>query len=197
MGGAYFFGPIVPQTARFLRPDGTPADGLRVRVAINQRTYQPHNQSLYYRELTADSAGSFPLGPDIPGNARFEFTSEDRRYRVVATTVNASPNAVTYDVRLADAVSLSGRVVGADGSPRHAFSVFATDDPTGHDIGLPPYRMAYTGLEGRFRIDNLLPGMYYIVARPLPTLDSIAPPRRVVVGQKGLTGVEIRAVANP
>lgn len=190
----YYFSPRGRQQAVFRDTSGAPVTDLGVAFAPDQRTWHISLIQGMLDRLT-DKNGTARVDA-VPVSARFEIRSRDRRYVVADVATFADRQAVRYQVTVIAPGTIAGRLVGPDNKPIGGYYAFATSSPD-MEHGDHRYASAVTGPKGRFRITALLPGSYYVSARPPRSGRSVTPARRVVVASGQQAEIELRATALP
>ncbi len=162
--------PAATVKASVVDPDGQPLKGYYVAGLTGSP--RVHSSSM----LPQWSATCTFRGLDVRRPRTVVVFSPEKK--LAAVQVVRGDEAAPLRIPLRPLSSLTGRVVGADGSPRAGLRVAATLSRTGEGADRLPIQLffagkrwlaslqpkATTGADGKFRLDGLLPGVRYTLA---------------------------------
>jgi hypothetical protein len=136
-----------------LGPDGRPLAGVNV-VGLNPTTMSPTDVRLPTADF--DAIGLDPAHP-----RPLFFRHEDKKLAAVAVLRGDEPGPPV--VRLEPSASVSGRLVDTDGNPRTGFTVNCNLDPKPFGAWFLSawYLRPTVDDRGRFRVENMAPGVAY------------------------------------
>lgn len=192
--GHYVFSPLGRQELVFRDAAGRPVADLPVLIRATHQTWDTGTGTERF-ERSTDGRGIVSL-EQVPVSARFDIWSRDRRTVIRDVVTRVERGAVRTSVTAIPSATVVGRLILPAGRPLGGYTAFATDgaDP---GRGQGRYASGTTGPKGRFRITGLLPGTYFVSARPRRGFRSIVPARRVRVTSGGEATVELRAAGPP
>jgi hypothetical protein len=147
-----------------------------------------------FAEATTDASGDFRIFSMKPGSYEVRFEKEGYRSgnRIPAQPyiVGQTPSPVSIRLEMTRLISLSGRVVDADGNPMSQGEVRLVD-----------HNVVPVAADGTFTFKDLEPGSYAVAAAPratpapegarVPVL-TYSPGRVVMRGDTDVSGVEVR-----
>ncbi len=121
----------------------------------------------YYLTFSANGAAS-EIYDDVPCIGRFECSNLASGIPITIGETDVEG----IDASLAPLASVQGRVVDQHGAPAASVSISLCDVSAS---SCPYSQQQPTNADGRFRIDNVLAGSYYIVARSTEYVDALYP----------------------
>lgn len=166
-------------SGRVLLPDGSPAQGARVRAGADPKAIGIGFDPLGGGEATSDAQGRFRISGLSPGTFRVsaelrrESAAEREPGRQRPASFGAAVDGVRaggepIELRLDPLAELEGRALDAEGRPLSAFSVEATLAGSGGIFDLFAEKVRFSvedATDGSFRRDGLRPGAWKVVVR--------------------------------
>lgn len=186
----YVFTPLVTHIATFRNEAGKPVPGLPIAFGPDQQTWRHR-----YREPFAsvsDKSGNVQISQK-PAGTRFEFQSRDPKYIVERFQTTVFGNTIRYAVTVTAPATITGCLRNESGQPLRGYKVFATVSPDLNHFDRWYADYLITGANGRFRITNLRPRVYYVSVAPARGYHALLPAQRVTLASGQTAEVSLRA----
>ncbi len=189
-GTLYVFTPLGTHIATFRDEAGQPIPGLALTYGPDRQTWR-HGYREPFQSVTGES-GVVRI-EQAPAGARFEFQSRDPRRIVERFQATVDGNTVRYAVTVTTPGTITGCLRDEDGNPLPGYKAFATVSPDLDHFDRWYADSLVTGANGRFRITNLRPRVYYVSVAPARGYHAAAPAKRVSLGPGQTSEVALRA----
>lgn len=187
----YVFTPLGTHIATFRDEAGKPIPGLAVSFGPDHRTWQLKGYREPFEQVS-DNRGTIQIN-QTPIGTRFEFESCDPNYIVERFQTTVHGNTIRYAVTVTTPGTITGCLRGGDGRPLRGYKAFATVSPDLNHFDRRYADSLVTGANGRFRITNLRPRVYYVSVAPARGYHAAVPARRVTLAPGQTVEVSLRA----
>ena len=189
-GTLYVFTPLGAHIATFRDAAGKPVPDLTVSLTSARYAWQRGLDGPF--GAVSDKDGTIRV-PNVPVGGRFVFHSQDPDYVVERTQATVDGNTVRYAVTVTTPGTITGCLRDEDGNPLRGYKAFATVSPDLDHFDRWYADSLVTGANGRFRITNLRPRVYYVSVAPARGYHAAAPAKRVSLGPGQTSEVALRA----
>lgn len=152
--------------------DQTPLMGVKVKLIGVNKTYEAFTDKNGVYEAYDLPAGKYLIEPETPLNLKLRFTSNSATVRSRQTVELKDKSCAGMDFYFIENTTISGRVLSPDGQPMRDVCVrlLLKEKPAEwtslHDCTTP---------DGRFTVNNIASGEYYLVANDDNVISSNEP----------------------